>query len=164
MTQEAETKITRFEALLNPVVSIYKGTQNLWVLLRDVKNLLAQQNELLQENNHLLRQLIQKESSNNYEDFEPNFKATLSEYKHFNCDKIGATPIMSDREGVTVVQYRGKVFERRRSSVDDVKGAAIWFSCATKTDDGKVKYLKLITFKEKSGIRPLHGEIKEQLT
>ncbi|WP_013325737.1 single-stranded DNA-binding protein [Gloeothece verrucosa] len=163
MTTETDTKNSAIETLLNPVVSKDKGTQNLWVLLRDVKNLLSQQNELLQENNQLLRQLLQKEATSNYEEFEPNFKATLSEYKHFAWDSIGAKVISSDGEGVTVVQYRSKVFERRRSSVDDVKGAAIWFSCATKATDGKVKYLKLITFREKSGIRPLHGEIKEQL-
>ncbi|ACK73739.1 hypothetical protein PCC7424_5672 (plasmid) [Gloeothece citriformis PCC 7424] len=163
MTTDTDPKNSAIETLLNPVVSIYKGTQNLWVLLRDVKNLLNRQNQLLEKNNELLEQLLTKEITSNTEEFEPNFKAMLNEYKNFDWDTIEARVISSDGEGVTVVQYRGKVFERRRSSVDDVKGAAIWFSSATKTPDGKVKYLKLITFREKSPIRPLHGEIKEQL-
>nr|ADN18236.1 hypothetical protein Cyan7822_6453 [Gloeothece verrucosa PCC 7822] len=164
MIEQSKSNNGRFDSLLNPVVSILQGLRELFVLVREVKNLLAQQNELLKQNNELLQNLLDKENSSNQVEVNPNFQAGLSDYPTFDWAKIGATVISTDSDGPTVVEYEGLAFKRRRSSIDDVKGAAIWFSCSQKDNKDQLTYLRLITFKEQLKIRSLHGEIKEHLS
>lgn len=77
---------------------------------------------------------------------EPDYQAILEKFKHFDWLSIGATVEMSDPYGAALVNWNGKLYQRR--SPDNAYGAVIYFSrCIGKSGNGTNEYERLITFK-----------------
>lgn len=77
----------------------------------------------------------------------PNYRYPLSNYWTFDWSTLGATPVASDPQGVSAVQWAGYTWTRRSSG--GKFGDAIWFSRSDgKDEEGGNKYLRLITFKQ----------------
>lgn len=95
---------------------------------------------------------------------EPKLKRKLDEYRNFDWVTIGAEVVGHDEYGATEVMWGGHTWGRRRSKNEDQYGQAIWFNRTMAGEDGGAKYLKLITFAEKTAtIKPISADLKERL-
>lgn len=80
---------------------------------------------------------------------EPRMVKSLAEFKDFDWGGINAMVVGKDKDGPTIVEWSG--FQWKRRSRDDY-GADIFFTRPNgKTPDGKVRYLRLITFRGDMG-------------
>src|SRR3990170_6909799 len=92
----------------------------------------------------------------------PNFVRSIAEYATFEFESIGAKIVGRDRHGVTAVEWAGYQWTRRSPS--NKFGSAIWFSRAAGKDEaGNVRYVRLITFREKTEPEPLPGKVAAQV-
>lgn len=90
----------------------------------------------------------------------PNFFKNLSAFPTFDWSTINAKVVESDRDGVSVVEWEGRMFTRRKGNAD--YDPALYFSvCTGKDDAGKNKYDRLITFKQPSKAKRVPEETKE---
>jgi hypothetical protein len=90
----------------------------------------------------------------------PNFHKPLAEYWTFDWSLIGAIPRSSDQEGVTSVEWNGRLFTRR--SPQNKFQESVWFSRAIGRDElGNNKYEKLITFKNAGEAEELGSKVKK---
>lgn len=93
---------------------------------------------------------------------EPNYQRSLTDYAAFDWASIGANILESDQAGPTVVGHNNFVYTRR--SPQNKFDAAIWYSRADgKDEDGNVKYLRLITFKQTASAEPVPQKVAAQL-
>lgn len=77
----------------------------------------------------------------------PNYRKPLADYWVFDWESIGAIPRNYDDEGVTAVEWNGRLFTRR--SPQNKFKEAVWFSRAIgKDDQDKNKYETLIKFQD----------------
>lgn len=91
------------------------------------------------------------------QDDAPNYRHPLAAYGSFNWDSIGANVAGSDGDGVTAVSWNGYQWKRRSGSGSF--GKAIWFSRPNGKDaEGKVRYIRLITFSDLEDAKPLSFE------
>jgi len=81
----------------------------------------------------------------------PNYTRPLAAFGTFDFASINALVKAHDASGPTIVEWGGYNWTRR-NSVDKKKGNAIWFSRVGggTVAEGNVKWLRLITFKDKS--------------
>lgn len=88
-------------------------------------------------------------------DDAPEIEMPLERFHSFDWSQISAQVLVEDEYGPAIVSYGGKAFKRR--SPDNQFNPAIWFSRAVgKDEDGKNKYVRLITFKPMSDkVEPL---------
>ncbi len=90
----------------------------------------------------------------------PNWTHDLADFAGFDWSSIGATVTKEDDYGPATVEWRGKQYTRR--SPQNKFGAAIWFSRPSgKTEDGSVKYERLITFRPFSDAEPISREAEK---
>lgn len=90
----------------------------------------------------------------------PNYQKPLADYWRFDWSIIGAIPRGHDDEGVTSVEWNGRLFTRR--SPQNKFQEAVWFSRATGKDElGNNKYEKLITFKDAAAAEELGSKVKK---
>lgn len=95
---------------------------------------------------------------------EPKLKRKLEEYPGFDWVTIGAEVVGYDEYGATEVMWGGHTWTRRRSKNEDQYGQSIWFNRTIAGEDGGARYLKLITFAEKTAtIKPISADLKERL-
>jgi DdrB-like protein len=93
----------------------------------------------------------------------PNYQRALSEYPGFDWSSIGATVIKRDSDGVSVVEWNGKMFTRR--SANNKYPEAIWFSRPVGKDaDGDLRYERLVTFKRPSEAEPITAKAKRAIS
>lgn len=84
----------------------------------------------------------------------PNWTHDLAAFPTFDFQSIGATVVKADDFGPATVEWRGRTYTRR--SPENKFGAAIWFSRpAGKTEDGSVRYERLITFRPTADAEPI---------
>lgn len=85
---------------------------------------------------------------------EPRMVKPLPEYTDFDWSAINALVVARDKSGPTIVEWGG--FQWKRRSRDDY-GADIFFTRPNgKLPDGKVRYVRLITFKGDMGkVKPV---------
>lgn len=92
----------------------------------------------------------------------PNYYKRLSDFGAFDWSSIGASVVDEDRDGVSVVDYEGRMFTRRRGHADF--DPVIYFSvCTGKNEKGDNQYNRLITFKEPGKAKRVPEETKELL-
>lgn len=92
----------------------------------------------------------------------PNYQRPLEDYAHFDWSSIGAEVVRSDDDGPTHVEHRGMLYIRR--CPDNKFGEAIWYSRAVgKDEDGKNKYVSLISFRKISQAEPLPPKVAGQV-
>lgn len=90
----------------------------------------------------------------------PNYFKRLSDFQNFDWSSINADVIERDRDGVSVVEWEGRMFIRRKGNAD--YDPALYFSvCTGKDEAGKNKYDRLITFKQPSKAKRVPEETKE---
>jgi len=90
----------------------------------------------------------------------PNWTHDLTDFASFDWLSIGAAVTKEDDYGPATVEWRGKQYTRR--SPQNKFGAAIWFSRPSgKTEDGSVKYERLITFRPFSDAEPISREAEK---
>lgn len=93
----------------------------------------------------------------------PNFQRRLSEYPDFDWASIDAMPVKRDEHGVTLVQWRGQEYTRRRHADYD---ASVWFSRYTgrKDENDRKVYARLVTFSARPRVvKSLPAEVSERL-
>ena len=86
----------------------------------------------------------------------PEYEAILENFPNFNWASMGAECVQRDNYGVSVVCWRGNLYQRR--SPENAYGTAIYFSRGIgKDEQGRNLYERLITFKPASSInvRPI---------
>lgn len=92
----------------------------------------------------------------------PNWTHDLTDFAGFDWSSIGATVTKEDDYGPATVEWRGKQYTRR--SPQNKFGAAIWFSRPSgKTEDGSVKYERLITFRPFAEAEPISREAEKSI-
>jgi hypothetical protein len=97
--------------------------------------------------------------ANNGEPVSPNLERPISEFKNFDWSSIDASIVRSDKDGPTHVEYGGLIWIRR--SPENKYEPAIWYSrTAGKDDEGKTRYLRLITFKTVKDADPLPEKVE----
>lgn len=90
----------------------------------------------------------------------PNYFKRLSDFQNFDWSSINADVIERDRDGVSVVEWEGRMFTRRKGNAD--YDPALFFTvCTGKDEAGKNKYDRLITFKQPSKAKRVPEETKE---
>ncbi len=93
----------------------------------------------------------------------PNYRKNLAEFRNFDWSQIGAEIVKSDADGVSAVEWNGRLFTRRSPS--NKFDTAIWFSrCVGKDDAGNNRYEKLITFKNNGDAEELSGKARKLIT
>lgn len=91
---------------------------------------------------------------------EPNHILPLEQFAAFDWNSIGASIVQQDQFGPTCVEWSGTLWTRRSPS--NKFGEAIWYSRSIGKDaEGKVKYLRLITFRKITGVDPLPPSVAE---
>lgn len=86
----------------------------------------------------------------------------LKDYYSFDWASINARVVHSDADGPTHVEYEGAVYLRR--SPTNKYAPAVWFSrSAGQDEEGKTKYVTLITFKNFTDPDPMPEKIKNEL-
>ena len=94
---------------------------------------------------------------------EPNIFKPLAEYGSFDWSQIGATVVHQDQDGPTHLEWGGQLWTRRSPS--NKFDPAVWFSrSAGKDEDGNVRYLRLITFREIGEAEPLPAKARQKTT
>lgn len=92
----------------------------------------------------------------------PNYRKSLAEFTRFDWSSIGAQVVKTDNNGVSAVEWNGRLFIRR--SPNNKFDVAIWFSrCVGKDDAGGNRYEKLITFKNSADAEEISGKAQKQL-
>ncbi len=93
---------------------------------------------------------------------EPRMVKPLAEYQDFDWSVINALIVASDKTGPTIVEWGG--FQWKRRSRDDY-GADIFFTRPNgKGPDGKVRYIRLITFRGDMGkVKPVPEATREAM-
>lgn len=93
---------------------------------------------------------------------EPRMVKPLSEYEGFDWSVINATVVARDKDGPSLVEWGG--FQWKRRSRDDY-GKDIFFTRPNgKLPDGKVRYIRLITFKGDMGkVKPVPEATREAM-
>lgn len=93
---------------------------------------------------------------------EPRMVRPLGEYADFDWSGINASIVARDKSGPTVIEWGGYQWKRR--SRDDY-GADIFFTRPNgKMPDGKVRYVRLITFKGDMGkVKPVPEATREAM-
>lgn len=90
----------------------------------------------------------------------PNYTYPLAAYANFDWAGIGAEVIGRDRQGVSRVNWFGKMFTRRSGA--GKFGQAIWFSrCTGEDESGRKVYARLITFKDYGQAEPVPEQVAE---
>jgi hypothetical protein len=90
--------------------------------------------------------LVKKGYRPTSQDESPDFRYALAEYAGFDWGKLGAVVKAQDRQGVTVVEWGGRIWQRRSGA--GKFGKAVWFSRATGQDENGTLYARLVTFKD----------------
>ena|SRR3990167_4389917 len=76
----------------------------------------------------------------------PNYQRPIAEFPDFDWTALGAEVIATDEWGVLQVEWGGYIWQRRAPK--NKFHEAIWFSRPEGKDaDGKVRYVRLVTFK-----------------
>jgi len=88
---------------------------------------------------------------------DPDYQKPLPEYRDFDWESIGAKAISHDSDGVSAVEWRGRIYKRR--SPENKFAPAIWFS----RHDGE-QYQKLITFKAIEPAEPISRKVLAQIS
>lgn len=93
---------------------------------------------------------------------EPRMVKPLSTYQDFDWSSINALVVAQDKTGPTIVEWGG--FQWKRRSRDDY-GADIFFTRPNgKGPDGKVRYIRLITFRGDMGkVKPVPEATREAM-
>ena len=88
---------------------------------------------------------------------DPDYQKPLAEYRDFDWGSIGAKAISHDSNGVSAVEWRGRIYKRR--APENKFAPAIWFSRKEGTD-----YHKLITFKTIEPAEPISRKVLAQIS
>jgi len=93
---------------------------------------------------------------------EPRLVRPLADYADFDWSSINALAVAQDKTGTTIVEWGG--FQWKRRSRDDY-GADIFFTRPNgKGPDGKVRYIRLITFRGDMGkVKPVTEATREAM-
>jgi hypothetical protein len=84
----------------------------------------------------------------------PNFTHPLAAYRDFDWEAMGAVVQEKDQYGAAIIHWNGHTWKRRNG--DSNFGKAIWFSRPDrKTAEGKINYIRLITFKDSEPVKAL---------
>lgn len=84
----------------------------------------------------------------------PNYREALANYGAYNWEALGAEVLATDNDGATAILWNGYQWKRRSGT--GRYGKAIWFNRPEgKDEEGNVKYLRLITFKDLDPAEPL---------
>jgi hypothetical protein len=96
-------------------------------------------------------------------DEAPDIQMPIERFHSFDWAQIGAQVLQEDEFGTAIVSYRGKAYKRR--SPDNSYNPAIWFSRAIgKDDEGRNRYVRLITFKPMSDdVQPMGRKTERAL-
>ncbi|MGF1490600.1 MAG: single-stranded DNA-binding protein [Prochloraceae cyanobacterium] len=101
-------------------------------------------------------EILINDLENDLELKDPDYQKNLADYQNFDWSSIGAKVIVKDSDGVSSVEWGGKIYKRR--SPDNKFTPAIWFS----RHDGE-QYQKLITFKKIDPAEPISRKVLAQL-
>ncbi len=126
------------------------------------EHLMNSQRELYKLNKQLLitQQRIEQKLERLIKDRpiqELNYEKSISEFDNFDWSSIEAKIITQDSDGVSAVEWRGRIYKRR--SPENKFAPAIWFSRKEGTD-----YHKLITFKTIEPAEPISRKVLARIS
>lgn len=123
--------------------------------------------ELLESVQMLIRVTKQSQhrpASDGRSDKAPGYVKPLADYATFDWKAIDATVVDSDKDGAATVEWKGRMFTRRRGNPDFEP--VVYFSRFTGVTDattGKREYEWLITFREPAKPKRLPEETREAI-
>lgn len=89
----------------------------------------------------------------------PDLQRPLDAFTHFDWASIDATVVREDEFGPALVEWEGRLWTRR--APENKFDAALWFSrAAGKDDEGKQRYLRLITFRAIAAAEPVSRAVE----